>query len=319
MKVVHGMHKLPLASNHNLYLALGNFDGVHLGHQKIIRTAVEKAQKNNGASGALVFDPHPSKIISPEKDLQLISDLHIKSELLEKLGLDYMVVEPFSLEVAKMSPEDFLNKYLKGLVKVRGVVAGYNYSFGHRARGSSAFLAKWGKTEEIEVTVCPPVKMDRVPVSSSMVRGMIAAGRVDKAAQLLDYYFFRHGKVVPGRGRGKALGFPTANLAVASDLILPGEGVYFTLVKKDNSLLTGATNVGRRPTFGYDQLSVEVNILDFREDLYYRQMTVYFIKKIRDEIAFNRLEELKFQMDKDIRQVRRMSRHAGIDSCQLMV
>lgn len=307
MEVVYGFDKLASFNPGPLVLALGNFDGVHLGHQKIITTAVQKASRLGLDSAALIFNPHPQKILCPEKKLLALSDLEIKADLLARLGLDYMIVEPFTAKLSEMSPEKFLNKYLKDIIKVKGVVAGYDYTFGRKALGDTNLLLKWGQENKREVTVCPAVKAGNEPVSSSLIRERLVQGRVEEAADLLNYYFYRRGRVVPGRGKGQKLGFPTANLEINPELLLPRDGVYFTLVKKNGSIWPGAANVGRCPTFSLDQLILEVNIIDFEGDLYDEIITVFFIKKIRNEQVFSSPEELKKQVYQDVKKIRELS------------
>jgi len=307
MQVVYGINDLPTFCPKPVVLALGNFDGVHLGHQKVIGAAVEQAHYLGRPSAALIFDPHPLRVISQEGNLLSLTDLELKAELLSKLGLDYMVVEPFTNKLAEISPEKFLNNYLKEIIKIEGVVAGYDYTFGYRASGDVNFLQQWGRKNNIKVTICDPVKVGNEPVSSSLIRDKILSGKVDEAANLLNYYFFRRGSVVPGRGKGKKIGFPTANLKINSQLILPQEGVYFTLVNKNQDMYPAATNVGRCPTFSLNYLTVEVNIIDFDGDLYDESITVFFIKKIRDEKMFSSTEELKKQLHLDVVKVKQLA------------
>ncbi len=314
MKNVFRIDTLPEVYKENLYLALGNFDGVHLGHQRVIETVIRKARENSGFSGALVFDPHPAKVISPKKELPLITDLQAKTGLMEKLGLDCIIVEPFTPEMARMHPDDFIKKYLKEIIKVKGIVAGYDYSFGYRARGDTEYLVEWGRKENIDVSVCPPVEVDREPVSSSHIREKVKKGEVEKAAGMLNYYFFQKGKVVSGKGRGRQLGYPTANIEISPELLLPAKGVYYTLVKKGDQSFPGATNVGQCPTFSSGNLTVEVHLLDFQDNLYGEYLTLYFIKKIRDEKTFSSFEELKMQLNRDVEQVKMMHRQVLNDA-----
>ncbi|NLI69407.1 MAG: bifunctional riboflavin kinase/FAD synthetase [Firmicutes bacterium] len=306
MQIVFGLDNLPSACRENIFLALGNFDGVHKGHQHVIRTAVEAARSCGGNSAALIFDPHPAHVVRPEGNLLLLSDLEAKGEILGALGLDYMIVEPFSEETSRFLPEEFVKIYLKGKIGVRGVIAGFDYTFGRGAAGNISHLKEWGDILDIDVRICSPVNVEGKQVSSSAIRELIVAGKVRQACKLLNYHYFRHGKVVPGAGRGKdLLGFPTANVSFDPSMVLPGKGVYCTIVKLDGQLFVGAANIGVRPTFPDQDLAVEINIVDYHGDLYGQILTVYFIDKIRDEIAFSSADELKMQIAADIETIRR--------------
>ena len=309
MEKFYGANRLPDKYKNNVVLALGNFDGVHLGHQRVIENAIGMARNLNCLAGALIFHPHPVKVLNPDRAFPLITDLETKTDLLEKLGLDFIVVEPFDRQLAEMSPISFIKSYFEEIIKVKGIVAGYDYTFGHKAGGNKKLLEEWGGRNQVTVSICSPIMVEGEPVSSSIIRKKIKDGETEKAARLLNYYFFRKGPVVPGSGRGRHLGFPTANLEVSPELLLPGEGVYLTLVQVGSSTYFGATNVGRCPTFAANDITVEVNLLDYTGDLYGQWLTLYFIKKIREEKAFSSGEELKLQLKSDIEQVRKMSQH----------
>jgi riboflavin kinase / FMN adenylyltransferase len=307
MQIIKGAESLPLNMKGKIYLALGNFDGVHIGHQAVISKAVAAAKKNNGISAALIFDPHPAKVINPAGNLQLLSDIELKAELFKSLGLDCMIVEKFNQKVAELTPEMFVNNFLWEKIKVRGVTTGFDYTFGRKASGHTDDLREFGNEIGFEVEVCPPVKVNETLVSSSLIRRLITEGEVEEASELLNYYYSRRGTVVAGDGRGKTLGYPTANIDLDPCMIRPGSGVYFTAVKIDGRLYYGAANIGRKPTFSSRDLTVEVNIMDYNGDLYGEILRVYFIKKIREEIAFTCAEELKKQLAVDVEQCRRMA------------
>ncbi len=307
MKIVNGLQEFQNTSSPEVILALGNFDGVHLGHQQVIKTAVDKAKHYGIESAALIFDPHPLNVLAPNQEFKPLTDLETRAELLAKRGLDYLIIEPFTHKLAEMPPEEFLYAYLHPMLKIKGLVAGYDYTFGHRAKGNTELLVRWGEKENLDIVICPPVKFNEEPVSSSVIRGKIQHGEMEITAKFLNYYFFRRGRVIPGRGTGKKLGFPTANLELNTKLILPQEGVYFTLVQINDKLYSGATNIGKCPTFSLGNLSVEVNILNFQGQLYNEYLTLYFIKKLREEKEFSSTEKLKKQLQKDIETVRALS------------
>ncbi len=308
MEIIRGVNNFPARYRGNVHLALGNFDGVHRGHQEVVYNAIKSAHKNDGISAALIFQPHPGKVINPHGNLMLLSDLEMKSEILAVLGLDCLITEPFNLKVASLSPETFFKFYLLNKIAVKSLATGFDYSFGSNAGGTIEDLQKWGKEYGFEMLVKKPVKIKDSLISSSLIRNMIRQGNVEEASLFLNYYFYRRGLVVPGDGRGKKLGFPTANLKISSELILPGNGVYFTALTIDGKKMFGATNIGKRPTFSKDDQTVEVHVMDYKGDLYGKNITVFFLKKIRDEIAFPGAETLVGQLKEDIECCRKLSR-----------
>ncbi len=307
MQIINGIENLPNKCKNNIFIALGNFDGVHLGHQSVIKKTVQKAKGKNLLSGALIFEPHPAKIIYPGSNLQILTDVKMKADILTLLGLDYLIVEPFNSYIAQISPHKFLDIYIKDSINAKGVVTGFDYSFGKNALGNTQSLNKWGIENNVEIVVCPPVNIEGNIVSSSNIRGMLSEGKVKEASKFLNYYYYRYGEVVKGDGRGEKIGFPTANIKVAKELILPDKGVYYTIISKDDKLFYGATNVGIRPTFSSGELTVEVNILNFKSNIYGSDITVYFIEKIREEFAFSTVDALKKQLSRDIGIIRKLA------------
>ena len=307
MQIIKGFENIPPDYKDKLYVALGNFDGVHKGHQEVIKNTITLAANHNGISAAMVFEPHPAKVINPKSNIVLLSDINMKAKIFESLGIEVLVVENFDEYFASISPDDFIKKYLKEKLKVKGIVTGFDYTFGKKAEGTTEHLKKWGEQNDVIVLICPPVKAQGKVVSSSAIRKLITAGKVEEASYLLNYYFYRQGKVVSGDGRGKKLGYPTANIQLSPEIILPAEGVYYTIIEREGQLFAGATNVGKRPTFTSNNLTVETNILDFDENIYGEELTVYFIQRIREEKAFNTTEELKEQMSEDIKQTSKLA------------
>ncbi len=300
MELINGADRLP-GHIRPLYLALGNFDGVHRGHQAIIQAAVKSARRENGFSAALVFDPHPLIALQPENPPALLTDIADRAEIMAELGLDFMIIQPFTRETASLSPEQFARQVLRGKFDTRGVFIGADYSFGRQGAGSADTLRYWGKELGFNVEISPMLKFKGAEVSSSMIRSLLLAGKVNKAADLLRYYFFRQGKVIAGYGIGKKMVYPTANIAANPRLIWPGKGVYFTAVGKLNGgLLYGVTNVGSRPTFSHHDLAVETHIIDFHDTIYNREIRLCFLEKLRDTRTFTSSVELKDQIDRDI-------------------
>lgn len=312
MKIIDRLCKGPI--NRPLYLALGNFDGVHRGHQAVIQDAVLAAQGGGGAAAALLFNPHPAVLLKPQKQFCLLTDIDERAALMGQLGLDYVFVEPFTDQTAATPPEDFIRTLLLEKVRVGGISIGADYSFGRGGAGTGKLLQEYGEKLGFPVTISSMAADGGAVISSSAIKELLSRGAVSRAATLLNYHFFRRGRVVPGWGRGKKLLFPTANLEPAAGLAWPGSGVYLTAVGGLERLYYGVTNVGIKPTFDDHALSVETYILDFEEDIYGRELTLYFLERLRPTRNFLSPEELRHQIKKDIQRGRRLaqSRFGGI-------
>ncbi|OPL10122.1 MAG: hypothetical protein AVO34_11980 [Firmicutes bacterium ML8_F2] len=306
MEIINGVERLPV-SGQALYLALGNFDGVHRGHQMIIRKTIEAAKKYGGISAALIFDPHPVISLHPERPFVLLSELADRAEIMSELGLQYLIVEPFTAEISHLSPEHFVLNYLLDKLHVKTVFTGSDYSFGKQGTGSAETMRYWGEKLGFTVDVSPMLKYRGREVSSSRVRTLLLSGAVKEAAELLNYYFFRTGKVIKGYGIGKQMVYPTANIAASPRLLWPGRGVYLTAVGNLNGgYLFGVTNVGSRPTFSRYDTSVETHILDFSGTIYNYSIRLLFIEKLRDTKTFSSPQQLKEQIRLDIEAGRKL-------------
>ncbi|MEW5783872.1 MAG: bifunctional riboflavin kinase/FAD synthetase [Bacillota bacterium] len=307
MELIYGTERWTGPEKGPLYLALGNFDGVHLGHQTIIESAVRQALAGGGTSAALIFDPHPSMLLRPGQPFALLTDIVDRAEMMADLGLDYLIVEPFTVELAALTPEQFVRLFLQKRLGVSGVVVGNDYSFGHRGAGSAETMRQWGNTLGFSVDICRLVRYGQRNVSSSEIRKLLTEGAVEAAARLLNYYFFRRGRVVHGRGIGGKLLFPTANISALPHLIWPGCGVYLTAVGgfRDRPRFA-VTNVGCKPTFALETAGVETHILDFEGDLYHRELSVHFLEKLRDTRTFESADQLKKQIYLDIERSREL-------------
>lgn len=306
MQLINSVERWP-GETRPVFLALGNFDGVHRGHRQILKTAAEKARAAAGVSAALIFDPHPSILLRPDRAFALLTDIADRAALIAGLGLDYLIVEPFTEELVSLTPEKFVTVILRNRLNVSGVVVGYDYSFGHRGMGRADTMQRWGEELGFDVAVCPPVQFNRKVVSSSAIRELLMNGAVREASELLNYYFFRRGRVIKGHGIGKKMVFPTANISVSPRLIWPGRGVYLTAVGGlSEKPLFGLTNVGDKPTFMQAQMSVETYILDFQGEIYNRELCLYFLEKLRETRAFSSAEELKAQIGRDIQEGREL-------------
>jgi len=267
-------------------VTVGNFDGVHRGHQALVTAAVSRALESFGSAVALTFDPHPARVLQPERAPRSLMTLEHKAEYLAALGVDVLAVLPFTHDLAAESPEGFARVVLAGTLRARAVVVGAGFRFGKGRAGDVALLRRLGESLEFEVFAVPAVMHEGRPVSSTRIRESLAAGDVASAAALLGRPYFVEGRVVRGEGRGRTLGVPTANLDAANE-ILPKNGVYAARARVATGVLRPAVvNVGRRPTFGGDALTVEAHLLDFEADLYGQSLRLFFQARLRDERTF---------------------------------
>jgi riboflavin kinase/FMN adenylyltransferase len=282
-------------------LAIGNFDGIHLGHQAILRAVTQRAAESGAVATALTFDPPPRKVLRPESAPQRLSTNAQRMEWFGVGGLEAAVVMPFTLELARLSPEDFVVEILVRDLQVRTVLVGENFRFGHRQAGDVKLLRELGMRHGFEVVVIPPVIYRGEIVSSTAIRKAITAGDVTHAARLLGRPFVLTGEVVTGTGTGRRFTFPTLNLSTEQEL-LPGRGVYVTrtLLKGETRSRRSVTNVGMRPTFNGSALTVETHLLDYFGEVEGKSIEVRFWKRLREEKKFAGPEELRTQIAKDI-------------------
>jgi riboflavin kinase/FMN adenylyltransferase len=266
-------------------VAIGEFDGVHLGHREVIR----------GADTVLTFEPHPMSVIHPEAAPKLITSLDHKAELVGELGVEELVVIPFDQDFAQRTAQEFIDEVLVGRLGATHVSVGENFRFGHRATGDAEMLAA---QDAFETRVSPLVEVDGEIVSSSHIRGLVAAGDVEGAGRMLGAPFELRGEVVTGDRRGRELGFPTANLVPDDALVYPGHGVYAARAGEH----CAAVNVGVRPTFDTGRgVLVEAYLLDFDSDLYGQELRLQFLSRLRGERRFDSADELVVQMGRDVR------------------
>ena len=291
----------------NPVLTLGNFDGVHLGHQKIFNAVKEEARKIDGEAIVFTFDPHPLQVLDPQRCPPFITPFKKKLMLVEMLGIDVIIVATFDLGIANITPEAFVKQILVDKIGVKKILVGYNYYFGKDRRGNVEMLIQLGKKFGFEVKVIEALKVNDTPVSSSKIRELIQDGQMGQAAQLLGRNYRLMGKVIWGSSRGKDLGFPTANLEILNGLY-PKTGVYATKVIIGNKTYLGVADVGYNPTFGKNPLSVEVHILDFTRDIYGEEIQLIFFDRIRDEEVFEEPDSLVRQMEKDVDVARKILR-----------
>ena len=308
MRILERLDALQQAAYPAPVLALGNFDGVHLGHQAIFRHVVSEATALGGTSMVFTFDPHPAQVLAPEKAPALLTTFTQKMRLLTGLGVAVGLRIPFTEAFARQQPLDFIHDVLCRQIGVRALVVGYDFRFGHRRAGTVALLQEHAAACGYTVTVVPAITVGEIIVSSSNVRQLLLQGEVAVAARLLGRFYAIEGVVVEGFRRGSSIGFPTANVA-AVNAIIPHPGVYAVRVEWAGQHYTGVANVGYNPTFGNDALSVEAHVFDFSEDLYGHTISVAFVEKIRDERKFASVAELTAQIACDAEQARTIHAH----------
>lgn len=286
----------------NPVLTLGNFDGLHLGHQKIIRKVAQRATELKTRSLVYTFEPHPLKVVAPHKSPPLILDLEDKVRLIKESGIDCIVLARFTKEFAAKHPREFVLESLVPL-SVKEVWVGHDFSFGKGRTGTVEYLKELGKEFGFKVFVVPAYKKGGHIVSSSRIRELVKSGLVERASTLLGRNYSIKGKVVRGKNIGKEIGFPTANLNVESDL-LPCNGVYAAYAKVGRKTHPAVLNIGFAPTFGGKERSVEVHILDFKDNIYGKKMEVSFVRRLRSEKAFSSKEALIRRIRKDTEKAR---------------
>ncbi len=305
MEIFHSLESLP-AANTPSAVAIGNFDGVHQGHQALLGKMLEVARAGNFLPTVLTFHPHPVEVLRPGTHLQRITTTDEKLELLEKFGVKRVLVEPFTKELAKLPAEEFFLKYLREGLKASALHVGFNFRFGAGRLGDTVLLGQLCSSAEIELSVETPFELTGTRVSSSLIRQWLQEGEVSKASQFLSRPYFVKGMVMSGDQRGRKLGFPTANLKYPSEKVLPKNGVYLTRAIWQGRSYLSVTNVGVRPTFTLGQSIplIETHLLDFSQKLYDETLTLEFNERIRDEKKFDSLDALKVQIANDIEYAR---------------
>ena len=280
-------------------VAMGMFDGVHVGHASIISRAVELAKLNKGTSMVLTFSNHPLSVLSPEKMPLMIGNRALRRSIVESLGIEVMIELPFSKEFSKITPEDFLT-LLEEKVAPQYVVTGQNFTFGRFGKGNGRLLIREGETYGFKAEICPTVTVDRKAVSSTRVRELIASGDLENVNKLLGRSFIYISKVVHGDRRGRKLGFPTANLEIENHRAMLPNGAYAVNVSFNGKNYCGIANIGNNPTFNVNDRRLEVYIHDFNGNLYGQEIAVSFLKKLRDEQKFSSADELINQLRQDL-------------------
>ncbi len=313
MKVIASLADSDL--NKPSVLSIGNFDGLHLGHQAILKKVVRRAGELNARSAAMTFWPHPIRILAPERAPRLISTLEQRIRLIAAAGIDVLFVAPFDEAFSRLSPEEFIQRYVIDGLHARSVCVGLNFSFGHRQRGSLETLRK--RQSDFEVIAVPPVRQRGAMVSSSRVRELLAQGRVSSACRMLGRWVEIEGSIVSGAGRGRIVTVPTINVSPDNEII-PSIGVYVSQISLDDApFLDAITNIGVRPTFGESDVVVETFVLDQRVPNQADRARLKFLRRLRNEIKFDSPEALRRQIGLDVERCRKFFRllrglnHAG--------
>jgi riboflavin kinase/FMN adenylyltransferase len=303
MIIVRGLENLR-ETYRDVVLTIGNFDGVHIGHQKILMKVSERAQAIGGTAMAITFDPHPSKIVTPERGVRVLTSFEEKMRLMELQGMDVVLCIRFDREFAGTRPDDFIRNAIVGMIGAKEVIVGHNYSFGKGKKGTTELLRSRSRRYGFIFRVMRSARLYGEVVSSSRIRSLLSRGRVCEVSWLLGRPYMMEGTVVKGTGRGgRLLHIPTANILTFNELV-PKEGVYAVKVALEGRILDGAANLGKNPTFGENRVSYEIHILDFSGDILHRKLRVHFIDRIRDERAFPDITALAEQIRKDIERAR---------------
>ena len=299
MKVLHTVPEKNVLKNP--VITIGNFDGVHIGHQRILSTLSEIAGVRSGESIVLTFSSHPRRIITPDISIRHITSTDEKIALMERFHIDYMIFMDFSQDIAGLNALEFYNNYLVDRIGAKEIVIGYDHAFGKNREGDLGFLTRLSESSGIGITRIDEVILDSRPVSSTWLRDEITMGNFRAVTELLGRRYGIQGSVARGAGRGRTLGFPTANIAPHDpEKLIPGDGVYAVSVIINGKLhKPGMANIGNNPTFDQKERTIEVNIFDFDEDIYDAHITVEFHERIRDEIKFDGPDALIQQIKKD--------------------
>jgi riboflavin kinase / FMN adenylyltransferase len=284
-------------------VTMGNFDGLHLGHQALVANAVAEAKRSVTPSLVFTFDPHPLKLLAPERAPQMIVNQRDKMDMLKALGVDAVIVQRFDRRFASIDAEDFVRRYLIERLNLSKIWLGRDLRFGRARAGDAEDLIRWGSSLGFSVGIVEPILVEGKRISSSRIRQLIEQGRVDEVPPMLGRYHFISGSIVNGHHRGRELGFPTANLAAATELI-PADGIYATTVELQNQRWLSVSSVGHNPTFGEGLRTIETYVLDFAQDIYGEMVKLSFVQRIREERKFAQIEHLVTQMHEDVRAAR---------------
>jgi riboflavin kinase/FMN adenylyltransferase len=283
-------------------LTIGVFDGVHAGHRYLLKKLQQRATEKNLLSGVVTFSPHPQSVLNQRNQLPWLTSLEDRVKAFQELGVNIVAVLTFTPKLAQLSAQKFISLVKKHL-RMRGIMVGPDFALGQGREGNINLLRALGRKMKFSVEVIPPFTINGEVVSSTLIRQALIQGDMRKVERLMGRYFYLRGEVITSDKRGRVLGFPTANLDIKPQQALPGNGIYATIAQVDGKQFPSATNIGIRPTFGEGEKTVETHLLNYKGDLYGKDMRVEFVQKLRDEQRFPSSEELKAQIEKDVREV----------------
>ncbi|MHC1725097.1 MAG: bifunctional riboflavin kinase/FAD synthetase [Syntrophobacteraceae bacterium] len=312
MQVFHGIESVERRFK-NPAITIGNFDGVHKGHQALFQKVKQWADKLKGESVVMTFNPHPIEVLFPDRPLSFITSHQKKLHLIERCGIDATIIVPFNHDFSKMSAREFVEIVLVEKIGIKAIVVGHDYRFGHSREGDIDFLKQLGEQHGFEVDTVSGIRLNDTVVSSTAIRQMITKGDVKHANKLLGHLFEVSGTVITGKKRGAGLGFPTANIRMPA-LASPRTGVYVVEADVEGKTYGGAANLGYNPTFGDTEISLEVHLFNFNQDIYDKEIVVRFIDRLRDEKRFSGPSELIEQIDRDVKRAKEIL--AGVSSEQ---
>jgi riboflavin kinase/FMN adenylyltransferase len=285
----------------NAVAAIGTFDGVHFGHQKIIKRLCELAKATGGESVIVTFFPHPRSIIDPEnQDLKMINTISEKAAILESLGVDHLIITPFTRDFSNQTAEEYIRDVLVGAIGIKNLIVGYDHRFGKDRKGGMAELIKYSEPMGYQIEEIPEQDVNDVSVSSTKIRKALLRGDVALAAEFLGYHFSLHGRVIKGDKIGRTIGYPTANIFIEESYkLIPSDGIYAVTIAMNGDTFKGMAYIGQRPTINGMTRNIEVNIFDFNTEIYGQYVTMYFMEFLRHDVKFSGLEALKEQLKKD--------------------
>jgi len=303
LEIIRGLDSLK-KSYTNTVLTIGNYDGMHIGHQKILSMVTKRAAEIKGTSMLMTFDPHPMKVLAPERNMKLLITPGEKERLIDSMGVNILLYVNFTKEFSRLLPEEFIKEILVGKIKVKEIIVGSNYAFGKNKKGTVDLLRRWGEKCGFGVRAVRNAEVHDQVVSSSSIRSLLQKGAVREVSKFLGRVYSIEGTVIKGKGRGqKILHIPTANITTPVE-IAPKEGVYAVRVGLKGTVYDGVANIGKNPTFGNSQLSYEVHLLDFSGDLLGENIRIYFVDRLRNEKTFPNAESLENRIKDDIKLAR---------------
>lgn len=298
MEIIHSISNF--SSKNASYVTIGTFDGIHIGHQKILKDLISSAKENNRKSVLLTFFPHPRMVLQQNVSIELLNTIEEKSQLLEEMGLDYLIIHPFNKEFSRLTALDFVRDVLVNQLNTSKLIIGYDHHFGKNREGNIDQLREYSHLFDFKVEEIPAQDIDDVSVSSTKIRNALHCGHLKTANNYLGYHYMIHGTVVNGKKLGGKIGFPTANIDVAEDYkLIPKTGVYIIHSTIDGQNYKGMMNIGYRPTVDGNHQTIEAHFFDFDGDLYGKFIKIEFLYFLREEQKFDSVEKLVLQLNKD--------------------